>query len=118
MAGSGRGGEDERRRAFRLPLKIAVDYSAVDAFFSEFCANINEGGMFVETESPPEPETLVQLQIRLPGLDEPLPVAGRVAWVSEGKEGAPPGMGIEFIGLDPEARRTINAVVRRLRSAS
>jgi Tfp pilus assembly protein PilZ len=47
-----------------------------------------------------------------------VPVAGRVAWVSEGKEGAPAGMGIEFVGLDAEARRTINAVVRRLRSAS
>jgi uncharacterized protein (TIGR02266 family) len=118
MAGSRRGEGGERRRAGRFSLKIPVDYSAVDAFFREFCANINEGGMFVETEAPPEPGTLVQLQISLPGLEEPLPVAGRVAWVSEGKEGAPPGMGIEFVGLDPEARRTINAVVRSLRSAS
>jgi uncharacterized protein (TIGR02266 family) len=118
MAGSRRDQGSDRRRAGRLPLKIPVDYSAVDAFFREFCANINEGGMFVETEAPPETGTLVQLQVRLPGLEEPLPVAGRVAWVSEGKEGAPPGMGVEFVGLDPEARRTINAVVRNLRSAS
>jgi uncharacterized protein (TIGR02266 family) len=118
MAGARRKQGSERRRTGRLPAKIPVDYSAVDAFFSEFCANINEGGLFVETESPQEPETLVQLQIRLPGLDEPLPVAGRVAWVSEGKDDAPAGMGIEFVGLDAEARRTINAVVRRLRSAS
>jgi uncharacterized protein (TIGR02266 family) len=107
----------ERRRADRHDVKIPVDYSGVDAFFTEFCSNINDGGLFVETSSPQEPDTLVQLQIRLPGLERPLVLAGRVAWVSDGKAETPPGMGVEFIGLDANARETINGVVRRLRKA-
>ncbi len=106
----------ERRGSSRAPLKIPVDYSAVDAFFMEFSANINEGGMFIETETPAEIDTLVQLQFRFPGLEEPVQVAGRVAWVSEEKDGVSPGMGIEFQDIGPEVRETINMVVRQLRS--
>jgi len=35
--------------------------------------------------------------------------------VSDGKSGAPSGMGIEFHDLMPELRATINDLVRRLR---
>ncbi len=49
-------GAEERRRASREPIKIPIDYSAVDVFFSEFASNINEGGMFIETDTPAELE--------------------------------------------------------------
>ncbi len=106
----------ERRRSDRHDVKIPVDYSAVDAFFTEFCSNIHEGGMFVETTAPQEPGASVALQVRLPGLENALEIEGRVAWVSDGKADAPAGMGVQFIGLDAEARETINDVVRRLRA--
>jgi len=106
----------ERRRHPREGLKIPVDYSSVDAFFTEFTANINEGGMFVEMESTPEIETLVQLHFRIPGSNEPIRVEGRVAWISDGKGEAPEGAGIEFQNLDAEVREQINATVRMLRS--
>jgi uncharacterized protein (TIGR02266 family) len=108
----------ERRRHDRAELKIPVDYSSVDAFFSEFSQNINEGGMFIEMDRPAELETPVQLQFRLPGEDRPLRVEGRVAWLSDGKEGSPPGVGIEFQNLSPEIRQTINRIVRQLRKSS
>jgi len=58
----------------------------------------------------------VALEFRLPGLERPVNVAGRVAWVSDGKGDSSVGMGIEFHGLIPEVRSTINDLVRRLRS--
>ncbi len=106
---------EERRRGERVELKIPVDYSAVDAFFAEFSANINEGGMFIETDSPAEPGTHVQLQLRLPGLDEPVTLSGIVARSSDGKQNSPAGIGIEFLEIDPEVRDTINRIVRKLR---
>ena len=105
----------ERRQSERRALKIPVDYSAVDAFFTDFSANINEGGMFIETETPAELDTSVQLQITAPGLDAALQVGGRVAWISDGKGESPAGMGIEFLELGADARQTINELVRRLR---
>ena len=105
----------DRRKAERENVKVPVDYSAVDAFFSEFTTNINEGGMFVETETPPPLDATVQLQIRLPDLQNPIKLGGRVAWVSDGKGEGPPGMGVEFQDLTPQLRATINDLVRRLR---
>lgn len=118
----GREGEDppaargEGRRGRRERLVVRVDYSTVDAFFSEFTTNINEGGLFIETDNPSAVGTLVQLMFQLPGPDEPLKVAGRVIWTAPGAQGEAPGMGIEFEGLDPVARDRVNAVVRRLRN--
>jgi uncharacterized protein (TIGR02266 family) len=115
MPPKGRPSTRERRRSGREDLKIPVDYSAVDAFFSEFTTNINEGGMFIETETPSPMDAAVQLEFRLPNLDRPVKVTGRVAWISDGKADSPVGMGIEFQELAPEVRRTINDLVRRLR---
>ena len=106
---------EERRRHSRVGLKIPVDYTSVDAFFSEFSANINEGGMFVEMENAPELGTQVALQFDLPGHDE-VQVEGRVAWISDGKDGSPAGVGIEFQNLAYDVRETINGIVRKLRA--
>ncbi len=106
----------ERRRDSRVPLKVPVDYSAVDDFFTEFSANINEGGVFVEMEKPPELDTEVHLQFRLPGVDQAVLVNGRVAWTNDGEDGEPAGFGVEFQGLPAETCEAINVVVRGLRT--
>ena len=108
--------DDDRRSSERTALKIPIDYSAVDSFFTEFTHNINEGGIFIETDSPAELETVVQLQFRVPGESEPLQVAGRVAWMSDGSGKSPTGMGIEFHELSAASRQRIDELVRRLRS--
>ena len=105
----------ERRQSERQQLKVRVDYSAVDAFFGEFSANINEGGVFIETDSPSEIDTLVQLQFRVPEMEAPIQVTGRVAWISEEKDEGASGMGIEFQELQPAIRETINELVRNLK---
>ena len=115
MAPKGRPTQSDRRRSDRGDLKIRVDYSAVDAFFSEFTTNVNEGGMFIATETPAPLDSDVALEFRLPGLDGSVNVSGRVAWISDGKGEAPVGMGIEFRDLAPEARATINDLARNLR---
>ncbi len=106
----------ERRRSPRSPLEVRVDYTTVDAFFSEFTRDINEGGIFIETENPPDLESRVSLRFRLPGSDEPIKVGGRVVRVLDGCAGEPPGMAIEFENLDAGARQRIDQIVRTLRA--
>ncbi|HEY8153832.1 MAG TPA: TIGR02266 family protein [Myxococcota bacterium] len=106
----------ERRRAERADLLVRVDYQTVDEFFSEFARNINEGGLFVESETPHALGTRVDLQFKLPGGDEPVQVSGSVVRTSPGSPDEPPGMGIEFDDLDPQTRQRINEMVRRLRT--
>ena len=118
MATSERRDGPERRRTPRQAARIPLDYSTVDAFFSEFASNINEGGMFIETESPSELDAVVQLLVRFPDVEEPVQLEARVVRVSDGKAGEPAGMGVEFQELTPEVRETINAVVCKLRNDS
>ena len=107
----------DRRKSPRTPAVIPVDYSAVDAFFSEFTTNINEGGMFVVTDDPKPIDAPVTLRFRLPGGDEPCEVTGRVVWIRHAPdEEGPRGMGIEFETLDDGTRTRINELVRELRT--
>jgi len=99
----------------RAPVTVRVDYSTVDAMFSEFTRNINEGGLFIESDTPLALEEQVQLQFRLPGLADPIKASGRVAWVRAAGADGPPGMGIEFENLDEGARALIDRIIQELR---
>lgn len=110
--------EVERRRSPRSPLVVRVAYSTVDALFSEFTRNVNEGGLFIETEAPPPTDTRVALQFQLPGSEEPIQAHGRVAWIRPASAEGPAGMGVEFEQLGSDARGRIDLLVRRLRSAA
>ncbi|HVN39621.1 MAG TPA: TIGR02266 family protein [Myxococcota bacterium] len=105
----------ERRRWERTDLVVRVDYKTVDELFSEFARNINEGGLFVETDAPPAIGASVALEFQIPGSDEPIQVMGRVVRVCDGSHQETPGMGIEFENLDTQSRDLINDLVRQLR---
>jgi uncharacterized protein (TIGR02266 family) len=107
--------EVERRRSARAPLVVRVSYSTIDALFSEFTRNINEGGLFIETESPPPTDTRVTLQFKLPGSDTPVQARGRVVRVQAPGGDEPAGMGVEFEHLGSDARARIDEIVRGLK---
>jgi type IV pilus assembly protein PilZ len=108
-------GKVERRRSNRVDYVVRVDYKTVDELFSEFARNINEGGLFVETDAPLGVGCLVALEFKIPGNTAPIQVMGRVVRASQGEHGETPGMGIEFENLDDPSRDLINGLVRNLR---
>lgn len=105
----------ERRKSARSDLSVRVEYRTVDQLFSDFARNINEGGLFVGTETPHPEGTRISLQFELPGSDESVEVSGIVVRLSTGSTGEPPGMGIEFEELAAADRRRIDQLVRKLR---
>jgi len=106
---------EERRRSHRQELVVRVDYSTVDELFSEFTRDINEGGLFIETEKLKPAGTEVTLEFSLPGSDEVVQTIGRVVHISSGDEFAPSGMGIEFDDISEIDRHKINDLIRALR---
>ena len=108
--------DPDRRRANRARVTVRVDYATVDEMFSEFTRDINEGGLFIETEKPHQAGTEVSMQFHLPGSAEVLQTLGRVVRVSHGGS-TPAGMGIEFDELTPDDRVKIDRIVRALRSS-
>ena len=106
----------ERRRTERTPVVVRIEYSTVDALFSDFTRNINEGGIFVETDDLIPLDEKVELKLRLPNSNEFVHVTGRVVRVETTTAASAGGIAIEFEQLDANAREVINAAVRRLRS--
>lgn len=110
-------GFTERRQSDRVDLVVRVTYRTVDELFSEFARNINEGGIFIETESPQDLGSTVPIQFKLPGNDVPIEVVGTVVRITDGSSpGDPPGMGLEFGDLGEGVRHQINELVRQLRT--
>ena len=108
---------DDRRKSERIDLVVRVTYQTVDELFSEFARNINDGGIFIETESPQEIGSTIQLQFKLPGNETPIEVTGTVVRTSDGSSSEEqPGMGIEFGDLGSDHREQINKLIRQLRT--
>ena len=107
--------EIERRRGPRVPVTVQIRYATVDALFSDFTENVNEGGVFVKTDQPLEVEDSVVLHFTLPETVDPIQARGRVVRVVAPGEGDVAGMAIEFEKLDRSAREIIDQLVRELR---
>jgi type IV pilus assembly protein PilZ len=109
----------ERRGSPRADIVVRVNYQTVDSLFSEFARNINDGGIFVETDTPQPVGTNVELEFKLPGADRPIEVVGNVVRsisTDQVESDGVPGMGIEFENLGADLREQINEIIQKLRS--
>ena len=103
---------------------MRIEYATVDALFSDFTRNINEGGVFIETDCPAPLDSVVHLRFRLPGTRETLKVdRPRARGSSPAPTAQPQGMGVEFENLTDADRARINELVlaparRRARRAA
>ncbi len=114
--GEGEQGEDDRRRSERADLVVRIEYSTVDDLFSEFTRDINEGGVFIETENPQPIGATIDLQFQLPGSSDPVKAVGTVVRCNDGGAPGQLGMGVEFESLSSETRARINQIIRSMRS--
>jgi Tfp pilus assembly protein PilZ len=77
--------------------------------------NLSVGGLFVETEIPPESGLVVSLQLNLPGGAE-IPAVGRVAWVNHPTTRRcgwlPPGFGFQLQRISFTDKMAILACLR------
>ncbi len=108
------------RRQLRAPINIWVrnlgknefglwlDEETLSSDFT-FCyttQDLSEGGIFLESDSPMAVNSELDLELTFPK-EKPFRVRAIVKWVRDGEEGAiqgfKPGMGLEFLNLDPAA---------------
>jgi uncharacterized protein (TIGR02266 family) len=102
-----------RRRHDRGPLEVEVTLESDHNFFAGFSENVSEGGLFVATHALRSIGATVALTFRVPNREQPIEVSAVVRWVRVYHEAsdAPPGMGLQFIGLDAEDAAAIRAFV-------
>lgn len=108
----------DKRSSPRAPVALRIAYRTGDqAEGVSVTRDIGAGGMFIETAQPLPPGTELTLDFVLPDPPfEHLRAKARVAWVRDAAERYwfLPGMGVQFVDLDPQAHAAIRALVLRL----
>jgi molecular chaperone DnaK len=106
------------RRRRRAKLKLA--YPEPRAMVEEYRNNLRRGGCFVKTSKPLPVGRECDIEVRAPGLHDPIRIPGVVTWSSHDQATLPPGqspgMGIEY-RLDARGRASVEEALARLAPA-
>ncbi len=107
---------DDPRRAFpRVEARFGVRFGNVQDFVLEYAANISAGGVFVQTESPPELHAVVAVTMELPDGGKPVEATGvvvhRVSAQDAKARNTPPGAGVQFVDSSDEFRERIDRAI-------
>jgi uncharacterized protein (TIGR02266 family) len=94
-----------------VPLEVDLSLSSESHFYTGLTGDISDGGLFVSTYMPLEPERIVLLRFTLES--ELIEVEGVVRWRRPGTEDSPPGYGVAFRELPPSAASFIEAFCRK-----
>lgn len=105
----------ERRLHERVLVNIEVDYRCDDTFLFAYITDLSAMGIFIQTRDPHPPGTRLNLRFQPPGGPE-MNVEGQVVWVNPHRPGNPeslnPGMGVQFVDLEPQQQERVLQLVR------
>lgn len=104
---------EPRRSLPRVRMQAAVDLHTESNFFTGFSTNISEGGLFIATVQSPPIGTEVDVAFTLPGTGK-IEIKGVVRWAREVNDKTPdifPGVGIQFVNLDPRTAQAVSQFV-------
>jgi len=104
------GGENTRKYP-RAIMSLPIDYSLREEQLSNYTSNLSAGGAFIRTIDPAPPDEPLEINFVIPELNLTIKVKGRVVWNNEyetkQKKSCLPGMGIEFVDLDPSVKNSL-----------
>lgn len=102
----------------RYHTQFTVRFRTAREFVREHTENISRGGVFIQTESPPQVDEVITVQLELPDGGPPATSSGIVmhrVTVAEGEQnGLIPGIGVQFLDADDQFRERIDRYVERL----
>jgi uncharacterized protein (TIGR02266 family) len=102
----------DRRKDERVETRVRVEF---DEEYWGFTKNLSKGGASILTPDPMELGDEFLLKLFMPDGGEPIESACKVIWTNKyGKETKDlrRGMGIKFLGLQPEAQKRIEEHIR------
>jgi uncharacterized protein (TIGR02266 family) len=102
----------------RVAARLEVRYYHRQQFLKDYTETIGQGGLFIATGAPFEPDAEVHVDLVIPDLAVSLPITGRVAYrLDEQKAaalGTKPGIGVQITAIDPRTDETLRTYVQRL----
>lgn len=100
----------ERRIKPRAPLTVEISLGSDSHFFVGITSDLSTGGVFVVTYEPLALGDELELEFSLPA--STVHARGRVRWMRQATEEAPPGVGIAFTSMDEPGWREIERFCR------
>ena len=104
--------KDKRARVSGLTVRYKS--ATNDEFIDNQSLDVSVGGVFVKTQTPFAPGTLLKLEILVASEPSSITGVGRVVWKREPTQATaerPAGMGVKFIKIDDVSRQTIDRLV-------
>jgi uncharacterized protein (TIGR02266 family) len=103
--------EDDRRAFQRYEARFKVAFVNVQDFVLQYAANISAGGVFVQTDDPPELHEVVSISMELPGggpaVETKAVVVHRVTLEEAQERNTPAGAGVQFVEASDQFRERI-----------
>ncbi len=100
MTSSAEQQEQEHDSRFKVCLTIS-DGPDKNKTITNYVVNMSTGGMFIETSELLPVDTLLKVELMLPGTKTPMTCKARVAWANGPhtlkKQSLPYGMGLQFL---------------------
>lgn len=103
-----------RREHSRFSVDLDVTVGSDHNFYAGFAENLSAGGVFIATHKLKPVGSKIECSINLPDGVQ-MRALGEVRWVRIFNETSdtPPGMGVRFMDVSPEAVESINAFLAR-----
>lgn len=106
-----------RAHRVNVALKVRLKLADRDAFEERLSKNISQTGIFIRSRNPAAPGTRVRFEYTTEDDARIMRGIGIVRWTrspdASQTADAPPGMGIEFVDLDPQTEELITRIVAR-----
>jgi uncharacterized protein (TIGR02266 family) len=109
------------RKSPRALISIIARYRSpsIFEFVNEQCYDLSQGGMFIKSDNPVNPGTLLKLECLIDDSPDVIQGVARVVWVRrENRADGPSGMGVKFIRLDSGSPEIIERLVEKAASIS
>ncbi len=95
-----------------MGLLVKLAHKGVDEFASKYATNLSDGGMFIRTREPKAVGTELNFKVEIADGQRVLQGIAIVRWTrGENNPGGPPGMGLEFLKLDPASRALVDRML-------
>jgi uncharacterized protein (TIGR02266 family) len=99
----------------RVDAEFEISARSENNFYRGLTENISVGGLFFETYEAHHVGERITVRFTLPGTASPIEADVEVRWIRGHNpvSDTPQGIGVQFIRLDPDARRVIERFTRK-----
>ena len=104
----------------RKGVNIKISFKKASDFFRAYLGDLANGGLFIRTAKSMPVDTLLNLEFNLPDSKNVIRTTGKVVWTRSqdmSTEKMPPGIGTEFVDMNPEDRELLKRYLASLGSS-